>query len=317
MYQKVTQELIFNKKRDRHLVTPCCQKQNKDGKFVNYKGYSSIYGYCHSCGTTRKPPSLYLDEKGNYYHWNTVTQKFESVSQFPIINVIQKTKNCDTLNHDNSLQKLKSIKHIDFKVVKKTLRTDQENNLLQYLRSNYEDYKVNFVKQLYYIGTSKKRGTVFWFVNKEGKAQKAKVSYYTEKGKRTNRFEVPYTNADGFLNCLYGEHLLTNNTKPIILVESEKTAIVAKIELPQYTWLSYSGITGLTDDKLKVLENEKIIIVPDMSENAVSIINKKLSKFRQLNIDATVYDMTLGKSDIKLKDINWYNCDIEDVFRGN
>lgn len=314
MYQKVIQELIFNKKRDIHLVTPCCDKQNKDGKFINYKGYSAIYGYCHSCGTSTIPPSLYLDEKGKYYHWNTVIQKFESVLQNPLLDVTQSEKDCNTLYDNNLPNLLKTKKFIDYKVVAKTINVYQENNLLQYLRTRYDDDKVNFVKQLYFLGTSKKSGTVFWFINKQGKTQKAKVSYYTENGKRTNRFEVPYKNADGYYNCLYGEHLLNNNTKPIILVESEKTAIVASIEFREYTWLAYSRINGLTDAKLRILKNEKNILIPDISQNAVGIMTKKLQKFRSLNIDAVVYDI-LGKSDTELKDCDWYNCDVEDVLR--
>lgn len=98
-------------------------------------------------------------------------------------------------------------------------------------------------------------------------------------------------------------------------MESEKTAIVAAIEFPEYTWLAYSGINGLTDAKLRVLENERILLVPDISANAVQIINKKLPKMKKLNIDALVYDMTCGKTESELKDSAWYNCDIEDIFR--
>ena len=317
MYQKVIQELVFNNKRDVTLITPCCHKKNKDGKFVNYKGYSTIYGYCHSCGKTIKPPTLFLDEKGDHYHWNTVLQKMESVLQTPSQDVSLSDKKGNTLYYNEAKKPDKPKSYIDLEVVKKTLYVNQENALLQYLRSKYDDDKVNFVKQLYSIGTSKEGGTVFWFINKQGKAQKAKVSYYTKVGKRTNRFEVPYKNKDGFYNCLYGEHLLTNNTKPIVLVESEKTAIVAAIEFPKYTWLAYSGINGLTDAKIQILENEKIIIIPDISENAVQIINNKLPKLKKLNIDASVYDMTCGRTETELKDSTWYNCDIEDIFRRN
>ena len=167
----------------------------------------------------------------------------------------------------------------------------------------------------YFLGTCQDRGTVFWFVNVQGKAQKAKISYYTKDGRRTNRFKVPYKNSDGYRACLYGEHLLAQNTKPIILVESEKTAIVASIEFPDYTWLAYSGLNGLTDSKLYSIKNQKILLIPDMSRNAVQIISKKLQKLKVLNIDATVYDMTMGKSDEELKTYGLYNCDIEDLLR--
>jgi len=315
MLHRVKQKLTFKNKRDYLLITPCCNKENKDGKFVNYKGFANIYGYCHSCGKSTNPPSTYLDENGNTHNWNTVTQKFESVSQTSYNNVLQDGEIRNTKYYNQLNPEAKQSKLIDYKLVIGFKTIFPENNLLQYLRNTYEKEKVDFVKQLYCIGTSKNAGTIFWSINKEGEAQKAKVSYYTKNGKRTDRFEVPYKNSEGYFGCLYGEHLLKDNRKPIILVESEKTAIVASIEFPEYTWLAYSGINGLTDAKLRVLENERIIIIPDMSQNAVAIMNKKLSKLRSLNIDATIYDITLGKTDEQLKIEGLYNCDLEDILR--
>lgn len=136
-----------------------------------------------------------------------------------------------------------------------------------------------------------------------------------KRGKRTNYFKVPYKNQDGYLSCLFGEHLLKNNTKPIILVESEKTAVVASIVLPHYTWLAYVGINGLTAGKLKVLARKSIIIIPDISSKAVQIIRDKTPLMNQLDIDVKLFDMTSGLSDEKLRENDRYNADIEDVFR--
>lgn len=315
MFKKEPHNLKFNSKRNYQLITPCCNKLNKDGKFVNYRGFNNNYGYCHSCGTALTPPPTYLDEKGNEYIFNNVTQTFEPVLQNPTNTVTQKGKNCNTLYNNHVQGSIMPKKYIDYEIVIKTLHTNTENSLLQYLRSKYEKDQIDFVKQLYCIGTSKNGGTIFWLINKQGKVQKSKISLYTINGKRTNRFEVPYKNEDGYYNCLYGEHLLTNNSKPIILVESEKTAIVSSIVFPQYLWLAYSGINGLTDKKLQILQNEKIIIVPDISENAIQIVRKKLPTMKALNIDVTIYDMTFGKSDNELKECELYNCDIEDILR--
>ncbi|MGJ8665074.1 MAG: DUF6371 domain-containing protein [Patiriisocius sp.] len=315
MYTKVEQHLKFNKKRDFSLITPCCGKSNRDGKFVNYVDCDSKYGYCHSCGTTINPPQIFKNENGDDFHWNSNKETFIPVLHSTISCVANSQYNRNSLNCKSITKKKNTHKYIDFEVVTSFMSVTIENNLLNYLRCNYDNYKVDVVKQKYYIGTSKNQGTVFWSINKDGKVQKAKVSFYTLEGRRTNKFEVPYKNDDGYYSCLFGEHLLKNNCKPIILVESEKTAIVASIEFPQYTWIGYGGINGLTVSKMKVLENESIIIIPDMSENAIEIMNKKLSNFKSLNIDATIYDMTLGKSDAELKDCNLYNCDIEDVIR--
>ncbi|MGJ5642809.1 DUF6371 domain-containing protein [Formosa sp. S-31] len=193
-----------------------------------------------------------------------------------------------------------------------------ENPLLKYLRSTYGNTETEIVKELYHIGTSKHNGTIFWYINVYGKAQKAKVSFYDTNGKRTNKFKVPYKNEDGYYSCLFGEHLLGSKehySKPIILVESEKTAIVCAIRLPQYNWLAYGGINGLTDEKLKVLIGNQITIIPDMSRNAVSIMENKIDYLKSIDIDAKIWDMTNGKTDDQLKDEGWYNCDLEDFFR--
>lgn len=309
MLQKLKNILIFDKKRINNLITPCCNKANKDGKFVTYKNYPNNYGYCHSCGTSSLPPSVYKDNKGNNYYWNELLKKFEPAVLHLSHKIVLQT--CNTSVTQNN----KKIQYINFEVVRKTCNNIKENNLLLYLRHIYNKTEVDGAKKMYYIGTNKDNGCVFWYINKVGKSQKAKVAYYTQNGKRNNYFKVPYKNEDGYYSCLFGEHLLNNNLKPIVLVESEKTAIVSSILLPNYTWLAYSGINGLTENKLKVLSGHSVIIVPDMSSNAVSIINKKKPLFIKNKVSISIWDMTNGKTDNQLKQEGLYNCDLEDVFR--
>ncbi len=45
-------------------------------------------------------------------------------------------------------------------------------------------------------------------------------------------------------SVLFGEHLLPmNRGKPVAIVESEKTALVAAYYLPEYVWLASGGKT--------------------------------------------------------------------------
>jgi hypothetical protein len=83
---------------------------------------------------------------------------------------------------------------------------------------------VDAVKNRCYIGTSTKLWTVFWLINKNENAKKAKVVYYTTDGKRTKYFKVPYKNKDGYYSCLFGGHLLNDNSKPITLGEIAKNS---------------------------------------------------------------------------------------------
>lgn len=209
-YNRVNVSYKFKRKRNPKLITPCCNDVNTNGKFVNYVGLPDHYGYCHSCGKVITPPSVYKDDYGNEFNWNDTFKKFMPVDKTEYYNsVIQGDSNRVTYSKAQ-------LQYIDIDTVVSTVNGNIENNLLKYLQSRYTTQQVNYVKKLYYIGTSKEGWTVFWSINKDGKAQKAKACLYTIDGKRTKYFKVPYKNADGYYSCLFGEHLLKNNTKPIL-----------------------------------------------------------------------------------------------------
>jgi hypothetical protein len=310
---KVTVEYKFNPKRNFNLTTPCCNRKNKDGKFSTYIGLPDIYGYCHSCGKTTLPPTIFIDENGVEYMWNEIQNKFE-----PCTNPLQNFCKNIAKTLQNPEMSAKKTKYIPESMVWEYYATIPENNLLQYLFKVYDKTKVEDAKETYFIGTSKDGGTVFWNVNSELKVQKAKISYYNEDGKRTNKFVVPYKNEDGYFACLFGEHLIYDKIKgkkTIILVESEKTAIVGYILMPEYIWVAYGGSNGLTDDKIKPLIGHTVVIIPDMSESAVNIIYEKIPVLISMGINAKVWDMTNGKTDEQLKTEGIYNNDLEDIFR--
>lgn len=323
MYRKLKKNdlhLEFKKKRNLKLITPCCSKSNKNGKFVNYKDLRECYGYCHSCGKTTLPPTQYTDENGSIYEWDNLQSKFiPSVLQSSYKSVGQSTDSDTSKRHTSGRSMVRKLKYIEKEVVTRYVQVQPQNNLLSYIGKTYGEKNKEFVKNVYQLGTSKDRGVIFWSINKQQKVQKAKVVYYNKEGKRKQKFKVPYKNEDGYYSCLFGEHLLglpEYKNKPIILVESEKTAVICAINLPKYNWLSYGGINGLTDAKLEVLKGENIILIPDMSSNAVSIMNKKLPLFSELGITVKIWDMTNGKTDEVLKEEGLHNCDLEDYFRG-
>jgi len=302
--------LKFSKKRNGTIISPCCGKRNIDGKFVNYEGYPLTYGYCHSCGIATTPPAVYSDENGEEYQWNETTSSWEqgvvSSTTLPLSENVNQE-----INHPEH-------KFIPKDIIWKYFQIEPENNLLKYLRNNFPQELVDTVKETYAIGTTKDGGTIFWLTNQNSRVQKAKISYYNSEGKRTNKFKVPYKNKDGYFACLFGAHLLSESYKgsrTVVLVESEKTAIVGEILLPQYVWLAYGGINGLTDDKIDCLIGHKVLIIPDISENAVSIAYKKLPLLHSKKINARIWDMTEGKTDLQLKEEEIYNNDLEDLFR--
>jgi hypothetical protein len=301
--------LKFNPKRDFKLITPCCNRTNKDGKFSNYINIAKNYGYCHSCGVATLPPTTYTNEKGEEFIWDELDHRYNTNSI--VKDIVSKTAtNC---NEIKTVQKF-----ISEDVIWKYFHKEPENNLLKYLRKQFGDAKVQDAKEMYAIGTTLDAGTVFWNINSKLQVQKTKVSYYNESGKRTDKFKVPYKNTDGYYACLFGEHLLSYNyykNSTVILVESEKTAIVGYILMPQFVWLSYGGCNGLTTDKTNALKDFRVLLVPDLSEVAISIATKKVIELRQKGIDIKLWDMTDGRTDEELKLEGVYNCDLEDYFR--
>ncbi len=65
--------------------------------------------------------------------------------------------------------------------------------------------------------------------------------------------------------CLFGEHLITKYPqKPIMLVESEKTAIVMSCFHPCFNWLATGGLQNLKMEKLYPIRKFPIIAYPDL-----------------------------------------------------
>lgn len=66
--------------------------------------------------------------------------------------------------------------------------------------------------------------------------------------------------------CLFGEHLLIASPfKPVAIVESEKTAIIASAMMPGYIWLAAGSLDGLNADKCRVLNGRKVMLFPDVN----------------------------------------------------
>lgn len=65
--------------------------------------------------------------------------------------------------------------------------------------------------------------------------------------------------------CFFGEHLIYPGGKEVIaIVESEKTAVIAKGFMPEYIWVAAGSLEGLTPDKCRVLHGRQVMLVPDI-----------------------------------------------------
>ncbi len=157
-----------------------------------------------------------------------------------------------------------------------------DNNFVQFLISRFgKDDAMAAVKQ-YHIGTSRywRGATVFWQADASRYVRTGKIMLYNrDTGKRVKQ---PYSHINWahrvlqlkdfeLMQCLFGEHLLHTGsawlpkTKEVAIVESEKTAVIASIYLPQFTWLACGSLTNLTYEKCKVLRGLKVTLFPDLN----------------------------------------------------
>lgn len=76
---------------------------------------------------------------------------------------------------------------------------------------------------------------------------------------------APYIKGEELEQCFFGEHLLgLNEAKPVAVVESEKTALIFSIVMPQAIWLATGGVQNLRRlAERPALKGRKVLLIPD------------------------------------------------------
>jgi hypothetical protein len=178
--------------------------------------------------------------------------------------------------------KRKEVSYIPPQIFKASLSAYDENCFIHYLHNFFGRDIALQLADTYHIGSSKhwQGATVFWQMDIQDRVRTGKVMLYSPAtGKRVKE---PY-NCINWVHalkdrdkkaifpdyqlkqCFFGEHLLTQHpNKPVALVESEKTAIIASVYLPQFLWLATGGKEGMNEEKCVVLKNRKVVLFPDL-----------------------------------------------------
>lgn len=241
-------ELKFDKKRFRVKFCPC-GKSNKDGKFVPYEGFENK-GYCHSCG------EKYLPELPKVEQWGKPQLK----AYKPQI-VAPQTK---------------PVSFITVEILKASLKAHQTNHFVSFLIHLFGAEVASQLVSRYFIATSShwNGATVFWQIDTRGKVRTGKIMLYNPiTGKR---IKEPFSHINWvhtvikqpefeLRQCLFGEHLLSDKTKPVAIVESEKTAVIASGYLTQFIWLAVGSITNLNAEKCSILKGRNVTLFPDLN----------------------------------------------------
>jgi rubredoxin len=247
-----------------------------------YKGMKTRFN-CPECGQ-KQTFSRYIDtETGNYiadgvgrcnretkcgYHY-TPAQYFEKTG----INPMDKIKYVPDAIYNVEVKKQPSF--IEFDLFKKSLAAYENNNFIKYLISLFGTETTTRLIEKYYIGTSKHwpGSTIFWQVDENMKVHTGKVMLYNSySGKR---IKEPFNHVawvHKLINepefelkqCFFGQHLLKDKAKPVSIIESEKTAIIASAYFPNVIWLACGGLNGLNVEKCQCLKGRNVTLWPDL-----------------------------------------------------
>lgn len=156
------------------------------------------------------------------------------------------------------------------------LRPDKGSVLQLYALRHFNNRQVAEAWDNYKVG-SHYTSVIFWQIDYNDVIRGGKVMKYTADGHRDKTIPVPcfWTHKiKGFAGlftgntlhqCLFGEHLLkTRPNAPVMVVESEKTALLMSIIKPKYLWLACGGSQMLKkDERLAVLNGRDVTFVPD------------------------------------------------------
>ncbi len=242
-------KINFANNRTQLSPTCPCGKSNKDGKFAPSKDDPNK-GYCHGCAKT------------------FVGEETEFVKPIP-----------------------KPPTPTDFhptEIMTRSLKNDK-NHFVNYLKSMLDPIKVDHVTRVYKVGSSKhwSGATIYWQLDELERVRYGKVMLYdSQTGKRVKNPISYFTTVHTLLKlenfnhkqCLFGLHLLKDNTKPIAIVESEKTAVIMTIVDDSYLWLATGGKGNFNYSIMEPLKGKKVTAFPDCGETLWDEISDRLNQ---------------------------------------
>ena len=216
----------------------------------------------------------------------------------------------DTPSYFSNNKPTMEISCVSNATVRTTLCNYETNALVTFLKTVYNEKMVDDILAKYMVGTSDKYGgsPIFWQIDEKNKARSGKIMGYdmsTGKRIKTNdstpqityfhtATRMPDFNYD---QCMFGAHLIKDYEINYAIVESEKTALIMSLELPEYLWLSVNGKGGFKESMLKPLKEKKIVAYPDKGcyedwNKMASILNKV---GYNINISSLVENLNIEK----------------------
>lgn len=150
------------------------------------------------------------------------------------------------------------------------------------------------------VGTDEKGLTVFVFRNRKGEIINCKRTSYATNGKRDKNFNSfsmkgPNQNQKYSIDLFGIESIDVVKKKKVIIVESEKTKVIASYFYPEYVWLASASANGVTTEKAKNLIGRDVIWLCDADKAGRD--NSSIRNLRSTVNDIEVSDLFPERED--------------------
>ena len=254
-------------KNTKHTCPQCGRKRcfvryvDEEGK-IEFPDYVGRCDHEDSCGYHYTPKDLFKDNPD--MKPNSIDSNGRRIKgQKPVTPITIKTESA-------------TPSYTPAELMRKTLSCYDINPLHQFLSKNIGTEAANRQFERYMVGTSKKWGgaAVYWQIDKESNVRAGKMMGYNPKdGHRIKEpiLQVSWVHSELKLpdfhlkQCLFGEHLLATSSATVMLVESEKTCLIASHFMPDYLWLATGGKDGcFNEEAMQVLRGRNVILMPDL-----------------------------------------------------
>jgi hypothetical protein len=258
--------------KSRHTC-PACNQKNQFTRFVDDAGnyIADNVGICNrssKCGYRYTAKQYYADNPTGSNFAKTRSKK-RSTSNYGFA---AKPLAANTAKISNQTD------YIPIDSLKATLGNYDRNAFVQFLFDLFPDDadEINNVLKMYFVGTYlDHRGDYICFpsIDRLNRICRSKlIRFDSATGKRLKgRYDTSALPSKlklkedfNYKQIFFGEHLLPKElNKPVAIVESEKTAIIASLCMSQFVWLATGSKQWLKAERLQKLDNRQIILYPD------------------------------------------------------
>jgi hypothetical protein len=236
-------------------------------RLEKYHGRESRY----TCPKCERPHSFarYVDEEGRYiadhvgrcnredkcgYHL-TPAEYFRSkgIDYQPVVKEAPKP--------------LPPTDYIPEQTMVRTLKTD--NFLIRFLSKYFQPLELAYAIDKYRIGDAKDGRVIYWQIDDQDRVRTGKIMRYDPNtGHRIKNERGSFDWAHRYMKqpfqleqCLFGLHLIKEG-KPIAIAESEKSAVIASLTIPNYTWMATGGKGNFR--LMEAVRGRDVTLFPDL-----------------------------------------------------